>query len=164
MLTQYIYQLVISTHAPAGGATMICAEIRDGITISTHAPAGGATPLQPYQTRTYRFLLTPLREGRPGGRSSSAHIRPFLLTPLREGRPCDLLDGNAVKFAISTHAPAGGATVYQQFPLADSRPISTHAPAGGATAGTDYAAPSLGLFLLTPLREGRPDSDASMPN
>ena len=113
---------------------MICAEIRDGITISTHAPAGGATPLQPYQTRTYRFLLTPLREGRPGGRSSSAHIRPFLLTPLREGRPCDLLDGNAVKFAISTHAPAGGATVYQQFPLADSRPISTHAPAGGATA------------------------------
>ena len=133
---------------------MICAEIRDGITISTHAPAGGATPLQPYQTRTYRFLLTPLREGRPGGRSSSAHIRPFLLTPLREGRPCDLLDGNAVKFAISTHAPAGGATTpgcngswysddFYSRPCGrgdfagsvSRRPgiISTHAPAGGAT-------------------------------
>ena len=42
-------------------------------------------------------------------------------------------------------------------PLADyvSVKISTHAPAGGATFGFYHANASL-LFLLTPLREGRP--------
>ena len=145
--------------------------------ISTHAPAGGATLAhRARKRRTRLFLLTPLREGRrrqaggaeggvnfysrpcgrgdqrggawllpigyfysrPCGRgdtvpfSVTAFRSPFLLTPLREGRP----HANgiaAVCEVISTHAPAGGAT--------ETRPefqrmisISTHAPAGGATA------------------------------
>ena len=57
--------------------------------------------------------------------------RLFLLTPLREGRRTQIVytvsDG-----AISTHAPAGGATIRS----------------GRNTAG-------LAGFLLTPLREGR---------
>ena len=36
-------QCGISTHAPAGGATMVCECQAAQIIISTHAPAGGAT-------------------------------------------------------------------------------------------------------------------------
>ena len=102
-----------------------------------------------------RFLLTPLREGRPPRfpgiprRDSYFYSRPcgrgdHRPAQLPEGlrsnfysRPCgrgdQLLAEIAKKMAeISTHAPAGGAT-------ADARSqggrglISTHAPAGGAT-------------------------------
>ena len=78
--------------------------------ISTHAPAGGATPSSPEALHLQnRFLLTPLREGRlpplkrlirlmlnfysrPCGRGDLRGFKPrnnfleFLLTPLREGR------------------------------------------------------------------------------
>ena len=101
----------ISTHAPAGGATFAFSEEWDGLT---------------------KFLLTPLREGRPiAGRFFVNHAS-FLLTPLREGRPvCKPRKTRQGK--ISTHAPAGGATL-SSFPLsAVLCRISTHAPAGGAT-------------------------------
>ena len=84
----YARQQVISTHAPAGGATCELQAAVAAVLISTHAPAGGAT------------LSTLESEGR---------IVTFLLTPLREGRlqsPFDLSIGQI----ISTHAPAGGAT------------------------------------------------------
>ena len=58
---------MISTHAPAGGATGLHVIARGFLVhISTHAPAGGATRA-PMSTRTegLEFLLTPLREGRP---------------------------------------------------------------------------------------------------
>ena len=58
--------------------------------------------------------------------------KPFLLTPLREGRP------------TAAHSPY------------TPRTISTHAPAGGATVCQASAASWLAVFLLTPLREGRP--------
>ena len=101
--------------------------------ISTHAPAGGATPHENGRPHCrYSFLLTPLREGRPllrhfvvtfcivflltplrEGRHTAGTYPTsgftFLLTPLREGRR----SWNAAhrrKSAISTHAPAGGAT------------------------------------------------------
>ena len=67
--------------------------------------------------------------------SESAHrimMNIFLLTPLREGRrhtPPDI-DNNV---SISTHAPAGGATMLQKSAKAYGISISTHAPAGGAT-------------------------------
>ena len=35
---------IISTHAPAGGATRDADKEIDQLVISTHAPAGGATP------------------------------------------------------------------------------------------------------------------------
>ena len=101
--------------------------------ISTHAPAGGATSAAVMgKTISGKFLLTPLREGR---RARSIRARPaknyfysrpcgrgddkkppgwaafllFLLTPLREGRQ-KLATVSMYSFAISTHAPAGGAT------------------------------------------------------
>mgnify|MGYP007128001684 CR=1 FL=1 len=100
------------------------------------------------------FLLTPLREGRPGGDRKVQHHRQ-----------------------ISTHAPAGGATcrrfarMRQRLWHFYSRPcgrgdrnahyqktygkeISTHAPAGGATC-YNRSRGWYSIFLLTPLREGR---------
>ena len=79
---------------------------------------------------------------------------PFLLTPLREGRRKQDLH-RVVRVRISTHAPAGGAT---RGPCAGIQPrnISTHAPAGGATAVGPNPKKQMLLFLLTPLREGRP--------
>ena len=120
------------------------------------------------------FLLTPLREGRPVktvfirvlvnfysrpcGRGDSVRgktvlpFSAFLLTPLREGRRLALIIACAAG-AISTHAPAGGATRRQQGSHT-VRSISTHAPAGGATEPVRQALFSF-RFLLTPLREGR---------
>ena len=73
---------------------------------------------------------------RPCGRGDAppstpkpAHT-PFLLTPLREGRPC------------------------ARFFMSSERMISTHAPAGGATLKNNTEKLE-DTFLLTPLREGR---------
>ena len=56
------------------------------------------------------FLLTPLREGRlTHGRLKSSPMQ-FLLTPLREGRR-NTGDHSHQDECISTHAPAGGATI-----------------------------------------------------
>ena len=56
---------IISTHAPAGGATFAFSEEWDGLT---------------------KFLLTPLREGRQKIKAGQHVSNLFLLTPLREGR------------------------------------------------------------------------------
>ena len=101
----------------------------------------------------------------------------FLLTPLREGRHTAAAPVNPTS-CISTHAPAGGATRGTSCPCLSlcnfySRPcgrgdarfahrgrgdrtISTHAPAGGATKPYFLINLIFSLFLLTPLREGRP--------
>ena len=55
------------------------------------------------------FLLTPLREGRLAGCRRIRRSARFLLTPLREGRRGKALR-DVVQRWISTHAPAGGAT------------------------------------------------------
>ena len=125
-----------------------------------------------------KFLLTPLREGRrrvlstglampsyfysrPCGRGDWAMLCTDSTGKNFYSRPCGRGDDNAkrkarVKFQISTHAPAGGATRRKQrrrcrlalfllTPLREGRllslvggalprQISTHAPAGGATA------------------------------
>ena len=77
----------ISTHAPAGGATRWTERTYLDENISTHAPAGGATRMQAGSRRSrFTFLLTPLREGRPGVNKYIYSHTEFLLTPLREGR------------------------------------------------------------------------------
>ena len=78
-----------------------------------------------------RFLLTPLREGRPRHISSTNVSLLFLLTPLREGR----------RYGVD-QAPG-------------RRAISTHAPARGATSSGKIQGGEIKIFLLTPLREGR---------
>ena len=64
----FLYNAVISTHAPAGGATGTPIDnVRVQFVISTHAPAGGATKVDhAFVPKLELFLLTPLREGRRG--------------------------------------------------------------------------------------------------
>ena len=79
----------ISTHAPAGGATLAADDgAAYGEFISTHAPAGGATH--------GRLLHHPRKQNfysRPCGRGDPSHM-----------------EGRLPSRRISTHAPAGGAT------------------------------------------------------
>ena len=77
--------------------------------ISTHAPAGGATRSLPIGRVRRRFLLTPLREGRPGTSCTASRARDFYSRPCGRG---DLRGGERLlpSLCISTHAPAGGAT------------------------------------------------------
>ena len=193
--------MLISTHAPAGGATRVAIEYRQWghfysrpcgrgdvdrvrvrkavFLISTHAPAGGATRRLEARKEVRNYFYS-----RPCGRGdTSAQPRQW-----RPGnfysRPCGRGDpeapGNQLCwFTISTHAPAGGATRRTESTGTCSRDfysrpcgrgdvdgqtlarvlfISTHAPAGGATRLTGLSRP-IRQFLLTPLREGRPEPE-----
>ena len=101
-------------------------------TISTHAPAGGATPSRRSGPASRpSFLLTPLREGRRFSSGATPRASYFYSRPCGRGDGGHHLDG--VVALISTHAPAGGATQREWSPRIDEP-----------------------IFLLTPLREGRP--------
>ena len=127
--------LLISTHAPAGGATRAGGMWRKRHGTFLLTPLREGRPLQSSTSpQTERFLLTPLREGRPVCAGNIFEWRlAFLLTPLREGRRKDD-EADLPAHNISTHAPAGGATFsFRVWPVFQHH-ISTHAPAGGATA------------------------------
>ena len=137
----------ISTHAPAGGATMMQIFDDAGNIISTHAPAGGATLYPRIVDGEVLFLLTPLREGR-------RHMRVMSTPPIYHfySRPCGRGDQDAdvvmlLYREISTHAPAGGATV-AYLRKHSGGGISTHAPAGGATGSSWPTATRTSKFLL----------------
>ena len=135
---QTAYDLIISIHAPAGGATGIGGRLHCLDVISIHAPAGGATTacLSSSMGGSVNF------NSRPCGRGDAYRL-------------------NIIKTVyISIHAPAGGAThqrkggddqcrLFQFTPLREGRrnffvrrlrvvSISIHAPAGGATQGQHY--------------------------
>ena len=126
-------ELPISTHAPAGGATKLVRLVRSCVSISTHAPAGGATWAgRGHMARAAPFLLTPLREGRPLVMQWGLQLSSYFYS-----RPCGRGDAHAPS-AISM------AFVFLLTPLREGRRhaplvnwvvvvISTHAPAGGAT-------------------------------
>ena len=82
-------------------------------------------------TLTNKFLLTPLREGRPGNRYPTLGV----------GR-------------ISTHAPAGGATWRPK----EAQPLRHNfysRPCGRGDEALYRRQGNSCTFLLTPLREGR---------
>ena len=124
--------------------------------ISTHAPAGGATtasvPASP--------IISSHFYSRPCGRGDS--IVPlslslaslFLLTPLREGRQAPQLR-SCVALFISTHAPAGGATVRHPRHRREGHDFYSRPCGRGDLLNSHQNSIDL-LFLLTPLREGRP--------
>ena len=169
----------ISTHAPAGGATLRLHLAGAEGAISTHAPAGGATQLCVSRVIAFAFLLTPLREGRldhvrqlVGAETISTHAPAggatvwlsylFSVWIYFYSRPCgrgDELADYVVKWAreISTHAPAGGATRGECSRLSSKFRISTHAPAGGATMYTVTTYFKLEHFYSRPC--GRGDLD-----
>ena len=111
--------------------------------ISTHAPAGGATISNNGSSELVVFLLTPLREGRRVEKEKWTLNLSFLLTPLREGRRYGIQIDD-LKVYISTHAPAGGATEIPGDLIPPETDISTHAPAGGATRDSGVTAQLVG--------------------
>ena len=191
----------ISTHAPAGGATLIIAcaagadlflltplregrrgkQTNDGYLPAyfysrpcgrgdlrgryLRAPAfpdfysrpcgRGDSQLRSWERPRDRFLLTPLREGRPPDQGYYGLSGVFLLTPLREGRlPRRVRRNHAARFLLTPlregrpryHKISYWLDQFLLTPLREGRPvfprlteagvenISTHAPAGGATA------------------------------
>ena len=100
---------LVSTHAPARGATAGTRQGRDVHVVSTHAPARGAT---------YEWLGTvawrAFQPTHPHG------VRRHLASPPR------------ILLRVSTHAPARGATFALALPEHIIN-VSTHAPARGAT-------------------------------
>ncbi len=146
----------ISTHAPAGGATFYTAVMRGEIKISTHAPAGGATSSPASSPETATFLLTPLREGRPG----AAVLREGAWTHFYS-RPCGRgdLNGRVQHHAGARHfysRPCGrGDVCHQPFsPLAKANFYSR--PCGRDDMNCFRSRiRTEQKFLLTPLREGR---------
>ena len=146
----------ISTHAPAGGATQSLVTVAPVFSVFLLTPLReGRLSGLIFLDYLRPFLLTPLREGRHGAPlQASRAAGQFLLTPLREGRheaasgirrflryfysrPCGRGDPYPASLppergSISTHAPAGGATLEERRKSIGGS-ISTHAPAGGAT-------------------------------
>ena len=79
---------MISTHAPAGGATSRRRFMGLSVFISTHAPAGGATRRHDGLHRAgMHFYSRPCGRGDLTSGDSDEDAVLFLLTPLREGRP-----------------------------------------------------------------------------
>ena len=171
---------MISTHAPAGGATGYAVGQLNVIVISTHAPAGGATSVvSPSHILASVFLLTPLREGRPfdiqllaslgvisthapAGGATSAHRHSARRSSHFYSRPCGrgdetMISSYSKRISISTHAPAGGATSRAYEAPSTFSFISTHAPAGGATHTACRGICSLRYFYSRPC--GRGDSN-----
>ena len=161
---------LISTHAPAGGATLHgpaetrvrcyfysrpcgrgdraarCA-LRWDRPISTHAPAGGATVVRAGRGRQLEYFYS-----RPCGRGDAQRFhtrvggKRFLLTPLREGRRCCRASlPRSVTFLL-TPLREGRHAHWEE---ADWREyISTHAPAGGAT-GFSWLEGTIRLYIST---------------
>ena len=163
---------------PCGRGDAPAAEIPRKLLISTHAPAGGATERREADAGLLPFLLTPLREGRPviartppfhqnfysrpcgrgdgRGHRGDGRGRP-ISTHAPAGGATDVAAKELGYGAISTHAPAGGATRTAHTAV-NGIDISTHAPAGGATVFDEFSvSDDARRFLLTPLREGRHD-------
>ena len=105
---------IISTHAPAGGAT--CQRVGSHAgndIISTHAPAGGAT----LSTDNIKVWLQPISTHAPAGGAKTTSTLLFGELSYFYSRPCgrgDIFIGvrDIQPVNISTHAPAGGATLW----------------------------------------------------
>ena len=149
----------ISTHAPAGGATFAaCWSFCSRHRISTHAPAGGAT----FACRIDGVLRFLHFYSRPCGRGDSRCSSDRRADSHFYSRPCgrgDLYRGFGIDatLIISTHAPAGGATIYARYSSAGQN-ISTHAPAGGATSSARI------LMRLPPISTHAPAGGATLPS
>ena len=85
------FRFIISTHAPAGGATALAPHPPASGRISTHAPAGGATHSLHIRLRPVG-ISTHAPAGGATATTQEAHLAEI----------------------ISTHAPAGGATTIGQ--------------------------------------------------
>ena len=101
--------------------------------VSTHAPARGATSSNAAPKMILQFQLTRPQGARPAHRLLALHFPWFQLTR-PQGARHGTLEINFEGGLVSTHAPARGATRARR-DGPHGRQVSTHAPARGATGG-----------------------------
>ena len=124
---------IISTHAPAGGATAHRTSARScGFHFYSRPCGRGDSARRAAATSSPAFLLTPLREGRHNRIPNRMMVSYFYSRPCGRG-DVRTFTRNHIIHVISTHAPAGGATTPARYFSTEDINISTHAPAGGAT-------------------------------
>ena len=171
---------IISTHAPAGGATcsatvavaivlpFLLTPLREGrhsfpvsryspFAISTHAPAGGATiSSAPASGPRSNFYSRPCGRGDDQAEGFCAKMAVFLLTPLREGRRSpERRNTGVLPYFYSRPCGRGDACELQ---AAVAAVLFLLTPLREGRQARAKLPPELGrLFLLTPLREGRRD-------
>ena len=107
--TVSLTDLFISTHAPARGATMFRIPLGQSSSISTHAPARGATGYYNMDCMIGIFQPTLPRGERLRSRTCAVQADDFNPRS-REGSDETLLP-TFLALSISTHAPARGATI-----------------------------------------------------
>ena len=168
----------ISTHAPAGGATHRRNYRLLNSEVHFYSRPCGRGDIGVFQTLLFanHFYSRPCGRGDRCGRCSRCQSSGFLLTPLREGRPgkvigqaghhfhfysrpCgrgdDLRAGQAALLHVDFYSrPCGRGDSSASVTAFAAESISTHAPAGGATTMPASSCARV-KFLLTPLREGR---------
>ena len=113
---------------------------------------GDARPLQ-RSTKRRNFYSRPCGRGDVDRPDSLPALFRFLLTPLREGRPHQPHQPRRHDF-ISTHAPAGGATSRSRCCHRSPRYFYSR-PCWRGDSQTFFTSQKSVIFLLTPLREGR---------
>ena len=99
----------VSTHAPARGATLSILDSSSYVPVSTHAPARGATYLPNVWNTGIKFQLTRPRGARQADMKQVKSYISGFNSRAREGRDSRRRGGDAWR-DVSTHAPARGAT------------------------------------------------------
>ena len=171
-------QFIISTHAPAGGATSHVVCVEDGTyyfysrpcgrgdisggdrrhfanLISTHAPAGGATG-----TRENGLALFGISTHAPAGGATQMVLEGMEDAPYFYSRPCGRGDCKArLRRAGASYfysRPCGRGDVAGGRCFEIRALISTHAPAGGATPSRSPTSPRAPHFYSRPCGRGDP--------
>ena len=122
--------------------------------ISTHAPAGGATPPALWPCRAFSdFYSRPCGRGDQGLRGQAYRLsHDFYSRPCGRGDRCNRDDRGHGH--ISTHAPAGGATWMGQS-IFRTIALFLLTPLREGRRERKVLMDGTSSFLLTPLREGR---------
>ena len=129
----------ISTHAPAGGATQVQLYGFCRLVISTHAPAGGATlGIDIHSFLMRNFYSRPCGRGDSRRRSWPKPKRNFYSRPCGRGDPLTIAD-EYDQAGISTHAPAGGATIPTSIFLVDLKNFYSRPCGRGDQPAADVA-------------------------
>ena len=139
--------------------------------VSTHAPARGATGQIKNKLCNHRCFNSRAREGRdPRTHKRVQKPKPFQLTRPRGAR-LFISSIFVIYNFVSTHAPARGATLALSLARPEP-PVSTHAPARGATSketinydGTWVSthAPARGATVPATRARGRPSVSTHAP-
>ena len=152
---------IISTHAPAWGATTVGGSTFSAFFNFNSRPRVGGDPAKGLTGNMHhRFQLTPPRGGRRRGAHGADPARDFNSRPRVGGDgpgERQILDQGQ----ISTHAPAWGATASQSTGIQHTD-ISTHAPAWGATHA-DLASSAISIDFNSRPRVGG-DLDSFYPS